>query len=136
MWLDSNTVPIRTVKGLRHARHFRRPRRVVLPFNRVASPIVPQCGQMGPSGHNRLSTYAMAASSFQRCGALRADCMADVLLTRHSTYGVRYVKCNIAAFLLSKFCTMSMLIFNPPTRAFFIEIFVHFIVLDLRSGRD
>src|SRR5271166_3122817 len=40
----------------------------------------------------------MAASSLRRCGASRADCMAACLLARHSTYGARYVKCNIAGF--------------------------------------
>ena len=55
-WLNSNIVPIRTVKGFRQARHFQSPSRVVLPFSLVASPIEPQCGQIAPSGQSRLST--------------------------------------------------------------------------------
>ena len=79
----SNTVPILTVKGLSHERQFHRPARVVLPFERPASPTVPQCGQTGPFGHSRASTYSIAASSLQRWAALSADFMAVPLLDRH-----------------------------------------------------
>src|ERR1700719_5070678 len=95
-WLDSKIVPMRTVKALRQARHFQRPGRVVLPFSLVASLTEPQCGQTGPSGQSRLSTYSKAASSLQSGGALRADFMAAFLLTRHSTYRGGYVKGNLA----------------------------------------
>src|SRR5262249_45532390 len=98
---DSNTVPILTVKGLSQARQFQRPGRVVLPFEREASPTVPQCGQTGPSGHSRASTYSIAASSLHRCGGLRSDFMAAFFPDRHSTSCVFYVKCNTAMSIIA-----------------------------------
>src|SRR5439155_26728971 len=76
------------------ARQFHRPGRVVLPLEREASPIVPQCGQIGPSGQSHASTYAKAASSSAKCGAFRADFMANLFVGRHSTDWAFYVKCN------------------------------------------
>ena len=74
-WLDSNTVPIFTVKGLLQLRQFHKPRRVVFPLERDAFPIVPQCGQIGPFGQSRVSTYSMAAASFAKWATLKADFM-------------------------------------------------------------
>src|SRR5215831_1348015 len=93
---DSKTVRILTVKGLRHARQFQRPGRVVFPLIRVASPMVPQCGHSGPFGQSRASTYSMAASSLAKCATLNADFMAESLSPRHSRCWVCYVKCNVA----------------------------------------
>src|SRR5436309_14109378 len=87
---------MRTVNGFRQARQFHRPARVVLPLERVASPTVPQCGHTGPSGQSHASTYAKAAPSSAKCGASRADCMANLFLGPHPTGCAFYVKCNIA----------------------------------------
>ena len=58
-------LPIRTVKGLRHSLHLRRPIRVVLPFiSRMrAGSQLPQNGHTGPVGHRCASTKANAAFS-------------------------------------------------------------------------
>src|ERR1700722_13909296 len=76
-WLDSNTVPMRTVKGFRQARQFHNPARVVLPFERDASPSVPQCGQTGPFGQRCASTKAKAAASSVKWATLSSDFMTD-----------------------------------------------------------
>src|SRR4030088_3237267 len=69
----SITVPTVTLNGLRQSLQLYTPGRRLLPAIFVMrSPMTPQRGQYGPSGHNTVSRYSRAASSSWKIGLRRS----------------------------------------------------------------